>query len=161
MWWRLSHSEFLKQKGEKNKKALKNIVDSGQIPGIIAYVEGNPVGWCSVSPRETYPRLERSRVLKSIDDKPVWSIVCFFIKKEFRHKGFSLLLLKAAIDYVQHWGGTIVEGYPIEPKKSNSPDVFVYTGLASTFRRAGFAEVIRRSETRPIMRFRINETKKE
>jgi GNAT superfamily N-acetyltransferase len=156
MWWRLSHSEFTNQKGEKNKKALKNIVDSGQIPGIIAYVDGNPIGWCSISPRETYPRLERSRLLKRIDDEHVWSIVCFYIKKEFRRKGISFILLKAVLDYVKQWGGTIVEGYPIEPKKSSSPDLFVYTGLASTFRKAGFKEVVRRSETRPIMRFRIS-----
>jgi GNAT superfamily N-acetyltransferase len=150
----------LKTKGKKNRKALKNIVDSGQIPGIIAYVEGNPIGWCSVSPREAYPRLERSRVLKRIDDKPVWSIVCFFIKKKFRRKGISFMVLKEALEYVKQWGGAIVEGCPIEPRKSSSPDAFVYTGLASTFRRAGFTEVIRRSETWPIMRFRISRLEK-
>jgi len=157
MWWRLSYSEFLKQKGNKNKKALKNIVESGQIPGIIGYLMGKPIGWCSISPREVYPRLDRSRILKRVDDNPVWSIVCFYILKEFRRKGISFLLLKAALDYVKDNNGTIVEGYPIEPKKNSSPDAFVYTGLASAFRRAGFAEVIRRSETRPIMRFFISD----
>ncbi len=156
MWWRLSHSEFSKHTGEKNKEALKNIVDSGQIPGIIAYIEGNPIGWCSVSPRDAYPRLEDSRLLKRIDNKPVWSIVCFFVKKEFRRKGISFLLLKAVLDYVKQCSGTILEGYPIEPKKSSSPDAFVYMGLASTFRKSGFTEVIQRSETRPFMRLQIS-----
>lgn len=161
MWWRLSHSQFLKQRGKENKMAFKRIVDSGQIPGIIAYFEGKPIGWCSVAPRQVYSRLERSRILKRIDDNPVWSIVCFYIAKEFRRKGASILLLKAVLDYVSHRGGTIVEGYPIDSKKSSSPDVFAYTGLASAFRRVGFVEVMRRSETRPIMRFLIGASKDE
>ena len=161
MWWRLSYSQFLKQRGKENKMAFKRIVDSGQIPGIIAYFEGKPIGWCSVAPRQVYSRLERSRILKRIDDNPVWSIVCFYIAKEFRRKGASILLLKAVLDYVSHRGGTIDEGYPNDGKKSSSPDVFAYTGLASAFRRVGFVEVMRRSETRPIMRFLIGASKDE
>jgi GNAT superfamily N-acetyltransferase len=157
MWWRLKRSEFVKQKGEGNKKALKRIVDSGKIPGILAYANGEPVGWCSVGPRESYPALERSRVLKRIDDKPVWSIVCFFVAKTFRHKGLTIALLKAAIAHVKEHGGKIVEGYPVEPKKGYTPDPFAYTGLASAFRKAGFVEVLRRSEKRPIMRCIIGE----
>jgi GNAT superfamily N-acetyltransferase len=153
MWWRLSQSEFMQQRGEANKKALKGIVDSGIVPGILAYAEGQPVGWCAVALRETLPRLERSRILKRVDDKPVWSVVCFFVAKAFRGKGVSVGLLEAAVDYVRKQGGRIVEGYPVEPKKGWAPDPFVYTGLASAFRKVGFAEVIRRSETRPIMRY--------
>ena len=118
MWWRLTHSEFSKQKGEKNKKALKNIVDSGQIPGIIAYAEGNPIGWCSISPREAYPRLERFRILKSIDDKPVWSIVCFFVKKEFRRKEISFKILRAPIDYVKHWAVKLLKDTQLNQRKA-------------------------------------------
>ena len=81
MWWRLSRKEFEKGQGEINKKAMKSIVQSGQIPGLIAYHEGEPCGWCSVAPREHYGSLERSRVLKRIDDQKVWSLVCFFIKE--------------------------------------------------------------------------------
>jgi len=157
MWWRLSRSEFMRQRGEGNKKALKNIVDSGKVSGILAYVEGQPVGWCAVAPRETFPKLERSRILKRVDDKPVWSVVCFFIAKKSRREGISERLLKAAVDYVRKQGGKVVEGYPVEPKKGWTPDPFVYTGLASAFRKVGFVEVIRRSETRPIMRYMIRE----
>jgi GNAT superfamily N-acetyltransferase len=155
MWWRLSQSEFMRQRGEANKKALKGVVDSGVVPGILAYSNRQPVGWCAVAPRETLPRLERSRILKRVDDKPVWSVICFFVAKAFRGKGVSVGLLEAAADYVRKQGGRIVEGYPVEPKKGRAPDPFVYTGLASAFRKVGFAEVIRRSETRPIMRYMI------
>ena len=139
-----------------NRKDFKRLVDSGKVPGILAYSEGQPIGWFAVAPREGFPRLERSRILSRVDDKPVWSVVCFFVAKPFRGKGVSVRLLSAAVDYVRKQGGRIVEGYPVEPKKGwRSPDPFVYTGLASAFRRAGFVEVIRRSDTRPIMRYEL------
>ena len=87
MWWRLSKREFDTQKGEGNRRAMKAIVDSGLVPGILAYHEGQPVGWCSVAPREEFPRLERSRILKPVDKQPVWSVVCFFVDKLHRHRG--------------------------------------------------------------------------
>jgi len=157
MWWRLKRSEFERQKGEGNRKAIKIIVDSDKVPGILAYANGQAVAWCSVAPREAYPTLTRSRILKRVDDKPVWSIVCFFTAKPFRGKGTTLKLLRAAIEYVDKHGGEIVEGYPVEPKGDRMPDAFAYTGLASTFRKAGFVEVARRSERRPIMRYIIKE----
>jgi GNAT superfamily N-acetyltransferase len=153
MWWRLTRSEFMRQRGDTNKRALKKIVDSGEVPGILAYANGCPIAWCSVAPRETYPSLERSRVLKRLDDKPVWSIVCFFVAKPFRGKGVTVKLLEAATKYACKQGCKIVEGYPNDPKNGKIPDAFAYTGLASAFRRAGFVEVLRRSETRPIMRY--------
>jgi predicted GNAT family acetyltransferase len=107
MWWRLSRSQFNKQKGEGNKKTLKKIVDAGEIPGILAYTEGEPIGWCSVAPRETFSTLERSRILKRVDEKPVWSVVCFFIAKPFRQKGVTVKLLKSAIEYAKKHGAKI------------------------------------------------------
>jgi len=157
MWWRLQRSEFERQKGEGNRQAIKRIVGSGEVPWIHAYANNQAVAWCSVAPREAYPTLERSRTLKRVDDKPVWSIVCFFIAKPFRGKGIALKLLRAAIEHVDKHGGKIVEGYPVEPKGGRMPDAFAYTGLASTFRKAGFVEVARRSERRPIMRYVIKE----
>ena len=79
MWWRLKRSEFDRQKGEKNRESMKAIVKSGEVPGIIIYLEGKPAGWCSLGPRENFPVLERSRIFKKIDDQPVWSIVCFVV----------------------------------------------------------------------------------
>ncbi|MDD5427374.1 MAG: GNAT family N-acetyltransferase [candidate division Zixibacteria bacterium] len=155
MFWRLTRSEFEKRKGEKNRRAMKNIIDSGQVPGLIAYADTEPVGWCSVGPRENYSALERSRVLKPVDDRPVWSIVCFYIARGYRRQGVTVALLKAAIEYAKSNGTTIVEGYPIDPKKKDYVDTFAYTGLVSAFKKAGFKEVARHSETRPIMRYII------
>jgi GNAT superfamily N-acetyltransferase len=156
MWWRLTRSRFIRQKREENRKALKSIVDSGKTPGILAYSNGQPIGRCAVSPREEYPALERSRLLKRIDDKPVWSVVCFFVAKPFRRKGISEKPLNSAAEFAKDQGAKIVEGYPNQPAKIQ-PDVFVYTGLASAFCKVGFAEIVRRSERRPIMRFMIDE----
>ena len=156
MWWRLTRSLFEQQKGDGNRRAMRRIVRDGEVPGILAYVGSEPVGWCSVAPREVFSALERSRVLKRIDETPVWSIVCFFIDKNHRDQGMSVRLLRAAIEYVQKHGGKVLEGYPIEPKKGRVPPAFVWTGLSSAFRKVGFVEVARRSETRPIMRFSID-----
>jgi GNAT superfamily N-acetyltransferase len=160
MWWRLTNSQFEEQKGEANREALKEIVDSREVPGLLAYLpsdgeedEREPVGWCSIAPRKSFSKLSRSRILKAVDDQPVWSIVCFFVAKPHRGKGVTHRLIKAAIDYARIRGAKIVEAYPVDPKKDRAPDVFVYTGLASTFSQAGFGEELRRSETRPIMRY--------
>ena len=157
MYWRLKHSEYEAQKGDANKQLMKGIIDSGHIPGIIAYAGDQPVGWCSVAPREEFPRLERSRILKPVDDQPVWSIVCFFIPRKHRRKGVMRQLLTAAVEYAQSRGAKIIEGYPVEPKKDITPDVFAWTGFAEAFREAGFEEVARRSETRPFMRYYVKE----
>jgi GNAT superfamily N-acetyltransferase len=156
MWWRLTRSQFAKQTGDGNKWALKAIVDSGQVPGLLAYANGEPIAWCSISPRETFAALERSRTLKRIDREPVWSVVCFYVAKPFRGQGLMVELLKAAVEYAKQQGARIVEGYPIESTKPLS-GYSGYTGVVSAFRRAGFVEVLRRSETQPIMRYFIEE----
>jgi len=109
-----------------------------------------------VAPRPTFPVLNRSRILKEIDDTPVWSVVCFFIDKGYRNKGLSVRLLQAAAEYIKQKGGAVLEGYPVEPRKGIMPAAFAWTGLASAFKKAGFLEVARRSETRPIMRFSVS-----
>jgi GNAT superfamily N-acetyltransferase len=152
MWWRLTRAEFQQRKGRRNKAAFQRIVASAQIPGVLAYAGGQPVGWCAVAPREVYPLLERSRTLARVDDQPVWSVTCLFVARPFRRAGVSVALLKAAAAHARSRGAAIVEGYPVEPRTDSMPDAFAWTGLASAFRQAGFREVARRSATRPIMR---------
>ena len=155
MWWKLPRADFEKGKGDGNKRALKKIVRSGRVPGLLAYAGKEPVGWCALEPRANYPRFERSRVLKPVDDQPVWSVVCFFIARPYRGRGIAGRLLAAAVDYAKKQGARVVEGYPVEARKGRLPDPFVYMGLPSTFQKAGFVEVARRSATRPIMRCRL------
>jgi GNAT superfamily N-acetyltransferase len=152
MWWRLPRAQFEQQVGQKNKEALKAIVDSGEVPGLLAYAHGEPIAWCSVAPREAFPALERTRMLKRVDDEPVWSAVCFFVAKQFRRRGVMVPLLTAAVEYARARGAKIIEGYPVEPTKALS-GYSGYTGVISAFRKAGFVEVLRRSKARPIMRY--------
>ena len=129
----------------------------GEEPGILAYVDGVALGWCAIQPREAYPALARSRIFKPVDTQPVWSVTCFFIAKAYRRKGLTVELLRAAVAHAHERGATIVEGYPFEVTSVSGemPAVYAFTGLASAFRQAGFTEVARRSETRPIMRYSI------
>ena len=155
MWWRMKTAEFNRHKGEGNRKAMKKLVDSGKVPGILAYSAGRAVGWCSVGPRTDFGRLVRSPVLKPIDDQPVWSVVCLFVARDFRRRGLSVELLKAAVRYAGRQGAKIVEGYPLIPRKEKVPDWLLYVGLPSTFERAGFRQMHRPSQTRAIMRYYI------
>lgn len=152
MWWRRGPSEWGKGKGEGNRKAFRRIVRDGDPPGLIAYVGGEPAGWVALAPREAYLRLRTSRSLQPIDDRPVWSVTCFFVARPFRKRGLTVRLLEAAAKYARKQGATMLEGYPVEPGKSPLADAWVFTGLAGAFRKTGFREVARPSKTRPIMR---------
>ena len=152
MLWRLARADFEKQKGPDNQAALRRIVESKKPAGVIAYHEGQPVGWCAVAPRKDYPSLGRSRILRPVDEQAVWSVTCFFVARNYRRRGLSALLLRAAAKYAHGRGAKLIEGYPIEPRIRRVPDVFAWMGLASAFRAAGFHEVARRSPTRPLMR---------
>lgn len=155
-WRRPSHKEYKDNRGDSNKAAMKSIIEAGDIPGILAYVNDVPAGWCAVAPRSAYPALARSRVLKPVDEQDVWSITCLFIDKTFRKRGLSTGLLRAACDFAASRGASLVEGYPVEPDPDKKyADAFVWTGLASSFLMAGFYEVARRSLTRPIMRKKL------
>jgi len=153
MSWLLTKKEFDENKGAGNKRKMKKLINSNTQPGIIAYSGNEPIGWCAIAPRDNFIRLEKSRVLQKIDSEIVWSVPCFFIKKEFRRKGLSTEILKAAIEFSKSKGAKIVEGYPSEPYAKNIPAAFAWTGLPSGFLKAGFNEVIRRSKSRPIMRY--------
>ena len=158
MSWRLKRSEFDKNKGKGNKALMRKLVLKKKETGILAYIKHEPVGWCSVAPREDFLRLNNSRVLGKVDDNPVWSIVCFFIDKKYRRKDISTELLKAVISYCKKKKVKILEGYPIEPYSENMPAVFAWTGFPSAFTKAGFREVERRSKSRPIMRCYLTES---
>lgn len=155
MYWRLARGQWSAGKGNRNKRAFKKIVSSNEKPGVLAYAGREPIAWCAVAPREDFLSLARSRVLQPVDDKAVWSITCLFVKKPFRRRGVSVALLRAAVDFAARQGAKIVEGYPTTPTMEQTPDPFVFMGVPSAFKAAGFKEVARRSITRPIMRFEI------
>lgn len=147
MTWRAPSAEYQQLGTAGRKRALRSRVKA-QIPiGILAYRADEPVGWCSIAPRETYARLEKSTTLKRIDDRPVWSVVCFFVSRPMRGKGLALQLLRAAVAYAASRGAHIVEGYPVNPGQS-----YQFMGSPAIFKAAGFREVARAENDRPIVR---------
>lgn len=152
MAWRVTRAEFQAGKGAPNRGRLEALVTSGRKPGVLAYLGREPIGWCAVAPRSDYSFLGRSRTLAPIDDAPAWSISCLFVLKQYRRRGLSSALLRAAAEFAFRQGARVVEGYPVESTTGKMPDAFAWTGLPSAFRKAGFVEVARRSASRPIMR---------
>jgi GNAT superfamily N-acetyltransferase len=144
--------------GVENRRAMKALVDGGTVPGIIGYEDGAPVAWVSLGPREDYPKLRRSPIMKPVDDRPVWSIVCFFVDRGARGRGLSRRMLAAAEDYARSRGAWLLEAYPVDSDGQSDPDSMFF-GASSMYTRAGFDEVARRKPTRPVMRKEIqNET---
>lgn len=155
-FWKLRGKAYEENTGEPARQMQKSLVESGIVPGLLAFQGDEPVGWIAVEPRSAYPKLAHSRVLKPVDGADPWSVTCFFVTKQARRQGLTVELLKAAVDYVREQGGKILEGYPVDAER-DLPDVFVYHGTVAAFHKVGFIEVARRSETRPIMRFFIGD----
>jgi GNAT superfamily N-acetyltransferase len=154
MYYRKSGASAAGASGKRNKRALRALVNRDIAPGLVAYSGERPVGWISLGPREDYARLQHSPVMKPVDDKPVWSIVCFFIDPKERGKGISKALLKAAIAYARSKGARLLEAYPIDKKDRSHPD-FMWFGAKSMYDQAGFSEVARRKPIRSVMRRKV------
>jgi hypothetical protein len=156
MYWRAHRKDWSSSIREPNRLAIKALVDAGREPGLIAYVDGVPAAWVSVGPREDFPTLNSSRILKPVDDQPVWSIVCFFMHRNYRRKGLMRPLIDAAVDYALLKGAKIVEAYPTEPeKKMEASSLFL--GTIKPFIDAGFVEAARRSPNHPVMRLLLKQ----
>ena len=155
MWWRITRSQFDRNGNPGNREAMKEIVDSGVIPGILGYEGGEPVGWCSIAPREDYASLNRSRVLKPIDEQPVWSIVCFFVHRDHRKQGVGQQLISGAVQYAKDHGAMIVEAYPTKPRGKRLGPASSYMGIPKVFEQAGFEKVTDPSEAKSIMRYYV------
>lgn len=151
MWWRTTSAEFSAGLKGGNRRAFQRIVREDRVPGIIAYVGGEPAGWCSVAPRSEFGRLDRSPALKPVDDTPVWSIVCLYIDRSFRKQGVGAALLRGAVAHARRNGARVVEGYPVDDHPRPDP-ASAFTGVASMFRDAGFREVAHRPGRRSVMR---------
>ncbi len=149
---RLSRAQYESQKGEGNRRALRQLVTAGREPGVLGYLGNAAIGWCAIEPRASFTSLARSRVLAPVDDREVWSIVCLFVSREHRGRGVSRALIAGAVAHARRNGAKTVEAYPIDPGKPDVPPVFAYTGLLTAYLNEGFCEVERRSETRPIVR---------
>ncbi len=143
MYWRLSGEEWNAIKGEGARRRFKDLVTTGKAHGILAYCDGEPVGWAAFDARPDFARLNRSPALKCQDADRVWSIPCFFVKRGYRGKGVARRLLEHAVRSLRKRGAAVVEGYPVKPREDGRPvpAAFAWTGLLPMFERAGFTVV--------------------
>ena len=159
MWWRVPAKVYDRNVGTANRDAFKWLVETGTVPGLLAYQEGRPVGWCSLGPRTEYGRFPSmsSPIFKPVDDRPVWSIVCFFIDADHRRQGVAGELVRAAVRYAAEQGAVALEAYPREVASLQKNSNKIYTGTPALFRAAGFAEVARRHPDWPVMRLELGD----
>ena len=152
MFWRITRREFEENGNAGNRRAFEKLVADGTVPGLLFYMDGVPFGWCAVGPRNHFPSLNRSPVLKPVDDRPVWSMVCFYLLRPFRRRGLSPSLVQLVLDYARSRGAAAVEAYP-DIKARNTADS--YMGIEKVYRSLGFEEAARRKPHRPILRYEI------
>lgn len=157
VFWRVTRSEYRQHYGEGNRQLMRALVAMGRVPGILAYDGEQAVGWCSIGPRTDFASLNRSRTLKPIDERPVWSLVCFFVSKSHRRQGTTRALIAAAVEHARQGGAQVVEAYPLTAVPLDSPllEGELFMGVVSTFLSLGFREAARRSERRVIMRLEL------
>jgi GNAT superfamily N-acetyltransferase len=155
MYERLAGFEFKRKKGERNKRAIKAIVESGRVPGLLAYLDDEPVGWCSVAPREEFSRLQKAHGIPDSAGRSIWSVVCFFIRRRYRGRGIAGKLLQAAIKYAKSNGADIVEAYPVNTEVRVASNSESWPGVVSMFEKADFRKVGQRSGTRSIFQYAL------
>lgn len=150
MYWRIG-SAYHKREREKNRREFHEIVQQGPPPGLLAFDGERAVGWCQLTPRDDLPWLKQARFFEPIDEAPVWSISCFYIRRGYRQQGVMTALIVAAVDAARHANAPALEAYPVDTAQPGSTRN-VFTGTAATFARVGFKAVACRTPSRPIMR---------
>jgi GNAT superfamily N-acetyltransferase len=153
MRWRLKSTKFKQLTAAGRRSELASMVQANVPIGVLGYLQGQPVGWCSIAPREAYALLEGSTTLKRIDNLPTWSVVCFFVDPGLRGQGLPVKLLQAAVTYAVSLGATIIEGYPVVPDQS-----YRFMGSPSVFKQAGFREAGVAKNGRRIVRYFADES---
>lgn len=151
-FWHLRGKAYSAGWNGGNRARLEEQVRSGSEPGLLAYLDGSAVGWCRIGPRESFGRLEASRTLARVDDRPVWSLVCFYVHPAAKRRGVATALLHAALHHAAAHGATLVEAYAARP---GHPNIDAYTGYLPMYLAAGF-EPVGDGGRRTIVRRRIS-----
>jgi ribosomal protein S18 acetylase RimI-like enzyme len=144
--WRLRSKDMAAAKVPQLRERLREQATSPQPPGLVAFDGERAVGWVSLGPRTDFERVVRSRVIPTIDDRPVWSVVCFAVSTTARGRGVARALLDAAVDYARERGADALEAYPVAIDGGDPihPDA-AFTGTLPMFERAGFRVVANRA----------------
>ncbi len=159
MWWRVPRGGKLWEefKGAKNKRAFKKLVISGNVYGCLAFAATEPIGWCCVGPRTDFPRLERTKALRTAWRERTWSVICFYIRPGWRHHGVATALLREAVKVARDNGARELEAYPVRPSADGGemPAAFAWTGLPRLFEKQKFRTVTPPGGSRDVYRRRF------
>lgn len=159
-YYRLTHQEYHRKTHDtlpaSRRAVIAQLAESDPAPGLIGYLDGQPVAWVSLGPREDFHRLKTSRNLRRVDDQPVWSIPCFVVLGEHRGKGLAHQMLAAAIDFARAHGATQLEAYPVDRSVEGGSKA-PWFGSLTMYTAVGFTEVARHNPTRPIVRLALSQ----
>jgi GNAT superfamily N-acetyltransferase len=150
MYWRIG-PRYRGRPREHNRRDRERLAASGQPPGLLAFDGDVPVGWCELAPRADLHWLTRVRHFEAVDDLPVWSIPCFYVRRSHRDRGVTGALIDAAVASAGAAGAPALEAYPVDTAVAGHTGN-LFPGLVSTFARHGFEVVARRKPDRPVMR---------
>lgn len=139
--YRITSAEFNALRGEQRAERVRTLCAERPPPGVLAYTDGTPVGWCGVAPRSRLERLTRSRTIQAIDDVPVWSVVCFVVRSGYRRRGVTRALLDGAVTHARSWGAPALEGYPVDTGGRRINPSAAYVGTTALFESAGFRRI--------------------
>lgn len=158
MYYRVSGKGSHTRPGENQRKvahdALKALSRQDPPPGLIGYKDETPVGWISLGPREEFAKLARSPVMKPVDDKQVWSIVCLVVPSQYRKQGVARALIAGSISYAKQRGVKILEAYPVDKDQPGAANASWF-GSKRMYDEIGFKEIARRRPDRPFMRLQL------
>jgi GNAT superfamily N-acetyltransferase len=151
---RLTAGEVRDLGGGDREQAMRTLCTRADPPGVVAYRDEVPVGWCNVGPRAAITRLAQSKKIKPVDDVPVWSIVCLVVRAGHRRQGVTAQLIEGAVDYAVSRGAPAIEAYPVDPGEDRIDITMGFVGTRSMFERAGF-EVIGQTQAVAASRPRL------
>lgn len=157
-WFRAPGRVFGAASTAERSAALRAEVEAADPePGVLAFEDGAPVGWAGVGPRDRYPRLRRSPLLRGLDDPGgVWSVTCFVVPAAHRGRGLTTALLQGAVDHAGASGAETIEAYPVDATvRTGVTASELYHGPLSLFERAGFRTVARPSAARAVVRLAV------
>lgn len=150
-WCMVFRSGAKTSQGPDRKTAIRQHVSDGVPIGLLGYLDGEPVAWCSIAPRQTYRKLGGPNQ-DADPNEQVWSLVCFFVRRELRGQAIAKQIIEAAVLHAGKRGATVVEAYPVDP---GSPS-YRFMGYVQTFSKAGFDEVGRVGTRRHVMRRKLH-----
>lgn len=138
--WCLSHrlrAKDIKELGGDRATVMRKLCERENPPGVLTYRDGEPVGWCSVGPRAEIPLLAASKLIRPVDDVPVWSIICIVVRSGHRRQGVSAHLLEGAVKYAASRGAPAIEAHPVDPP-GRMDTTMAFVGTKAMFELAGF-----------------------